>query len=349
MYFSGKITNSFLSFLDRQGPDQERLFELTHLPTEFLRDSSCWLKAQDVESFLEVVEQEYGARSPDGPLVTWVGHQSVSLKAWGVLDSVLKMMQKPQDIYAQPQRFISYFVSPAPPVGNLTREQEAIAFELPISAQEFPLVTEYLRAAFESLPLYVGRPMASVRWTQNKIRISWSEAQESLLGEGEMTPHFRPEFVQSLVDSLEQAQRELEEKQKELLLKDQELAESKRAKPQNLEEVWSEAKVIRDSLNQLRSQVMRLADYLGRSQQLVTLLVGQSRMDRQVQEAMRRVDWEFVRTQFPQVTREAINHIEKIKKKVSQEEVSEAVLQGPPKKLGKKDVGVTPDLFDQGF
>ncbi len=339
MYFSGKITNSFVSFLDRQLPDQERLFELTHLPTEFLRDSSCWLKAQDVENFLEVVEQEYGARSPEGPLVTWVGHQCVDLKAWGVLDSVLRMMQKPQDIYAQPQRFISYFVSPAPPIGNLQKEEDGISFDLPISNQEFPLVTEYLRAALEALPLYVGKGMASARWTQNKIRVSWSENQKSFLGQEEMGLHFRPEFVQSLVDSLESAQRELEARKKDLLLKDQELVELKRKKVQEGALTSEQKGPLRDNLNQLRSQVMRLADYLSRSQQLVTLLVGQGRMDRQVQEAMRRVDWDFVRSQFPQVTKQAIGHIEKVKEVVSQGPVSEVETA--------ERSAVTADLFAQ--
>lgn len=50
--------------------------------------------------------------------------------------------------------------------------------------------------------------------------------------------------------------------------------------------------------------MMRLSDYLVRSQQLVTLLVGQDRLNRQVQEAMRRVDWDYVKTQSSHVAQE---------------------------------------------
>ena len=49
---------------------------------------------------------------------------------------------------------------------------------------------------------------------------------------------------------------------------------------------------------------MKLSDYLVRSQQLVTLLVGQDRMNRQVQEAMRRVDWEYIKLQSSPVAQE---------------------------------------------
>ena len=51
----------------------------------------------------------------------------------------------------------------------------------------------------------------------------------------------------------------------------------------------------------VKSQCFRLIDYLGRAQQLVTLLVKQDRMDRQVQEAMRRVDWSKITSSIPEI------------------------------------------------
>src|SRR5262245_40127556 len=104
MLFSGKITNSFLLFLDGQDVDSEKLFELTDLPTEFLREPSCWIPAQDVEKFIAIIDREFSGRFQDGSLPTLVGHQCHELRSWGVLDSVIKMMQTPQDLFLQPHR-----------------------------------------------------------------------------------------------------------------------------------------------------------------------------------------------------------------------------------------------------
>lgn len=312
MLFSGKITNSFIVFLNQQGVDLERLYELTELPTEFLQDSSCWLEAAQVENFIKAVEKEFAAKFSDKEyIITQVGHSCHRLRAWGVLDSVLKMMQKPQDIYLQPQRFISYFVSPAPPIGNLVREEESISFDLPISHTEFPLVAEYLRAALEALPGYVGKEFAAAQWKQTKIKISWSEAQATFLNEQDLAVHVNPELMQSMVSSLEKAQLEIESLKRELLLKESEVRKLKETPAEAHQDVNSGP----GGSDFLRGHVLRMSDYFARAQQLVTLLVKQDRMDRQVQEAMRRVDWDFVKVQYRHIVEESLNWLESSKAK----------------------------------
>ncbi len=308
MYFSGKITNSFVQYLGRQGIDTERLFELTELPTEFLQDSSCWLNAADVEAFLNIIEREFSNKFPDKNLMCAVGHACNDIKAWGVLDGVLKMMQKPTDIYSQPQRFISYFVSPAPPIGNLQREDESISFDLPFSNTEFPLATEYLRAAFEALPLYVGKNMSSAQWRHTKLTVSWSEAQESLIENSEFV--VKPEVIHELVASLEEAQRELETQKQIVMAQAHEIEQLKSLSlgTERIKSAFNE-----DDMMMMRSQVLRLSDYITRSLQLVTLLVRQNRLDRQVQEAMKRLDWDFVSTQYRDVVDDLLKKIETLK------------------------------------
>jgi hypothetical protein len=307
MLFSGKITNSFLVYLDRNGVDTEKLFELTDLPTEFLRDSSCWIPAADVEKFITAIDREFGSNFSEN-LAKLVGHECHQLRAWGVLDSVIKMMPKPQDLFLQPHRFLSYFVSPAPPVGNVERQETAVSFDLPISNQEFPLVTEFLRAALEILPCYLGRTPAQVRWQQTKIKISWSEAQTDFLKEEDQAPNYKPELVQNLMAALEESQRQIEDLRNQLSHRED------TEKPQPVAATDTEfVQGLRTDLVRARGHMMRLSDYLVRSQQLVTLLVGQNRMDRQVQEAMRRVDWDYVKGQSSHVaqeTAELLNHFE---------------------------------------
>ena len=215
MLFSGKITNSFLVYLDRHGVDSEKVFELTDLPTEFLRDPTCWIPAQDVEKFVTRIDLEFGGIFHDS-LAKLVGHECHEARAWGVLDSVIKMMSKPQDLYLQPHRFLSYFVSPAPPVGDVLRAQESISFELPISNQEFPYVCEFLRSALEVLPCYLGRSAAHVEWQQTRIKIAWSESQNELLKGEDLNPNYKPELVQNLMQALEESQRQIEDLRNQL-------------------------------------------------------------------------------------------------------------------------------------
>lgn len=298
MLFSGKITNSFLVYLDRHDVDSEKLFELTDLPTEFLRDSSCWIPAADVEKFLNTMEREFAARFTES-LPKLVGHECHQLRAWGVLDSVIKMMQKPQDLFLQPHRFLSYFVSPAPPVGNVVRGETDISFDLPISNQEFPAVAEFLRSALEVLPCYLGHTAAFVRWSGTKMKISWSDAQPDMLKDVDSTPNYKPELVQNLMAALEESQRQIDELRGQLSHRED------MDKPQPIPGTDTEfVQGLRTDLVRARGHMMRLSDYLVRSQQLVTLLVGQNRMDRQVQEAMRRVDWDYVKLQSSQVAQE---------------------------------------------
>jgi hypothetical protein len=308
MLFSGKITNSFLSYLDRAAKDLEGAFELTDVPPEFLRDPSCWIPAADVEKFLGSLDKEHGPTFNDS-LPSLAGHSCSELRAWGVLDSVIRMMNQPQDLFLQPQRFISYFVSPAPPIANLVRKAEFISFDLPISDQEFPNVTEFLRSAMEVLPRYIGHSPANVTWAGHRITINWAPAQDKFLSEEDLTPNYKPELVQSLMHALEDSQRQIVE------LKSQMGQTQDTPALAELDPEFQQQ--LRAYVVKVRGQLMKLTDYLVRSQQLVTLLIGQDRMNRQVQEAMRRVDWEYIKLQSSPVAQEIADLLSDFEREVN--------------------------------
>jgi hypothetical protein len=308
MLFSGKITNSFLVFLDRSGLDVQHLFELTDLSPEFLRDPSAWIPAHDVERFLSSVDREYSS-SFNESLTSLVGHQCSELRAWGVLDSVIRMMSQPQDLFLQPQRFISYFVSPAPPIADLIRHTESVSFDIPISDQEFPYVTEFLRSAMEVLPRYLGCQQAQVDWRGHRLTINWAQSQEKFLGEEDLSQNFKPELVQSLMHELEESHRQLQD------LKNQ--MGQNRTLPAATEIDPEFQQNLRAYVVKVRGSMMKLTDYLVRSQQLVTLLVGQDRMNRQVQEAMRRVDWEYIKLQSSPVAQEIADLLSDFEREVT--------------------------------
>lgn len=328
--FSCKITHSVISYLDRRGEDLEVLYEKCDWPTEFLRDPSCWLEADKMESLLQMIEADYGRGTHnDDSLITAVGHQCKDLRAWGVLDSVLRMVQTPKDLFAQPERFLSYFVSPAPPVGEMRRGPDFVSFVLPVSEMQFPLVTNYLRAALEALPTYINKPMANVRWDESRVHISWSEHQASLFGEAQSTElSLHPELVRNILMNLESSQRELEEMKKSLLAKEQEIEElkavQKQAAPAAPVTESVDLSVLAQGVGQeitppvagVLNELYRIGDYMARGQQLITLLIGQGRQTPQVQEAMRRVDWSFVAGEGPKVIKRAIEGLQSVQETV---------------------------------
>lgn len=326
MLFSCKITNSVLSFLDREGIDLEDIYASCDLPDEFLRDPSYWWDAQKVEEFLRVGEELWLKREQDEGLFSdRLGHSCKDLRAFGVLDGVLRIMQKPQDTWAQPERFISYFISPPPPIAKLERSENFTKFTLPISSDDFPLTCAYLKAVFEALPTYIGAPMAMVKWKGFEIDIQWQVAASLFANEDELGQMINPDLTRNLILSVEQSQKELEEKNRELLQKNLELQKAKSQLEKqisqqielgNINELQEIAqKLSQDFLqpfSQVQNQLYRMHDYMSRAQQLIILLIGQGRKDPQVQEAMRRTDWAHVQESYPNLVKDIFTNVEQM-------------------------------------
>jgi hypothetical protein len=310
-----------LSFLDQQNEDLSLLLEATSVPEEFLRDPSYWMKASEMESFLQGVQK---LSHEDGPLFQKIGHAGPELRSWGVLDSVLRMMPRPHEIFNQPQRFLSYFISPEPPVENVFSTSSGIEFDLPISSEIYPLVTTYLKAAFESLPVYVGQAMAQCSWNDIHVKLNWASEQESIF-EKDPGHQISPELLRSVVSSLEKHQRELEEKNRELQERNEQLSRSQQEIEARISQKLQLGGLPENSIHDLEfineksiatlnGNVSKLSDYMVRAQQLITLLVGQDRLKPVVKEAMRRTDWERVKAQYPLTVQESRELLENTRK-----------------------------------
>lgn len=308
MLFSCKISSAVLKYFEQESIDSQSLLEGLPLPEEFLRDPSYWLSAPEMEEFLRKAVQLAGSENPW--LLKKIGHSGVALRPWGLLDSVLRMMPRPEEILAQPGRFLSYFVSPEPPVENVVRTETSVLMDIPISSDMYPLTTEYLRAAFETLPEFVGRPRATCLWQGIQLKIEWDVNQATMFSE-DPGHQLSPELLRSIVSSLEKHQKELQQKNSELqahneaLLKAQIQLESQikqtlETEPQPVSTLGDLAGMEPNSIELLRHQFARLSDYMVRAQQLVTIVVGANRASAAVKEAMRRVDWERVQKQFPE-------------------------------------------------
>lgn len=341
MHFSCKISNAVLTILEDQGEDLAPLYEQIHVPMELLRDSSYWVSAPDMETFLEVVSRIPLKR--DENILQRAGHEGPQLRAWGVLDSVLRMMPHPQEIFNQPEQFLSYFISPKPPVENLRRDETSISFDLPLPAEQYPLVTMYLKAAFESLPVYVGQPAAVCQWEGITITLNWSTQQSSIFSES-VGHQVSPALFQSLIDDLQRTQREREDLQKYVsdleekirVIEKQNLqaavaGASSEAKENSISLLPQEAALSHLSFDSespgyvLSQNLARLHDYMVRAQQLITMLAAQGKMTPAVKEAMRRVDWEFVKNQYPRTVFESMELVKKTMNKNSEKEGNQHV------------------------
>lgn len=333
MHFSCKISNTVLNILEQQGEDLTPLYEQTHLPMELLRDPSYWISAPDMENFLETA-----LRLPlkqDGNVLQKAGHEGPTLRSWGVLDSVLRMMPRPQEIFNKPEQFLSYFISPKPPIENLRRDEESISFDLPLPAEQYPLVTSYLKAAFESLPVYVGQPPANCEWSGITIKLSWSTQQNSIFSES-VGHQVSPALFQSLIEDLQSTQREREDLQKYVGDLEEKIRnfekQTVQLQVQGVETVAAAsllphegtlAHLQFDSESPsyvLNQNLARMHDYMVRAQQLITMLVAQGKLTPAAKEAMRRVDWEHVKTQYPRTVFESMEIVKKINSKNSSKE-----------------------------
>lgn len=319
MHFSCKITNAILSELEHRGEDLSPLYDSGFPPTEMLRDPTAWMSAPEMESFLEHLMRMNWARI-DGSLTVEAGHSGPSHHVWGVLDSVLRMMPRPQEILHQPERFLSYFISPEPPIENLRRDEESLSFDLPLPAEQYPLVSSYLKAAFEALPLYSGHELARCEWNDIHLKIFWPLSQETMF-EKDPGHQISPDLLQTVISDHQRLLRELEEKNRELQRKDEELQIARK----DLEKLAGGAAVITAemALNAysppeseagyvIYQNLSRLHDYMVRAQQLVTVLSGFAKKEAGVKEVLRRTDWDQVKSLYPRAIAESIDCLRRL-------------------------------------
>ena len=292
--------------------DLSAYFSETDLPWELLRDPSRWMRAPDMEAFLERLSLK------EETLVK-AGHRTPKNRCWGVLDSVLRMMPQPQEIFYQPEKFLSYFISPEPPIENLERFESGLSFDIPLPAEQYPLVTTYLKAAFESLPLYVGKTTAQCSWKDIHFKIEWSDSQQSILTD-DSAPNISPQLMRDVI----RHSRELEEKNRELQRRNQELTDMaaqvnanapviNAAREVNAQD-FSQFEFMKQPVHQVAQNLSRLHDYMVRAHQLVVLLTAGQKQSPGIKEAFHRVDWEIVKDQYPKIILESVETLKKLNK-----------------------------------
>lgn len=313
MHFSCKVTHAILTYLESEKLDLSGYFSESDIPWELLRDSSNWMRAPDMEAFLERLDLSTDT-------LIKAGYATPKNKVWGVLDSVLRMMPQPQEIFHQPEKFLGYFISPEPPIENLNRTSTGLSFDIPLPAEQYPMVTTYLKAAFEALPSYVGKSFAQCEWNDIKISINWPTEQASILGE-DTSRQISPQLMQDVIRQLQDSSKDLEDKNRELQRRNEELqriaTQKQTGRPDDeqravIQEDFQEFEFMKKPVHQVAQNLSRLHDYMVRAHQLVTILTAGQKQSPGIKEAFRRVDWDIVKNQYPQIIRESLETLKKL-------------------------------------
>lgn len=304
-----------MSYLESEKVDLSAYFSETDIPWELLRDSSYWMRAPDMEAFLErlALKEEVLVRA---------GHRTPKNRVWGVLDSVLRMMPQPQEIFQQPEKFLSYFISPEPPIENLERLSSGLSFDIPLPAEQYPLVTTYLKAAFESLPVYVGKTEAHCEWNDIHFKIEWSSSQQTILNDDDAERNISPQLMQDIIRQLQQSGRELEEKNRELQRRNEELMRKVQSEVTMeakldravVQQDFSQFEFMKQPVHQVAQNISRLHDYMVRAHQLVTLLTAGQKQSAGIKAMFHRVDWEIVKDQYPKIILESLATLRELNK-----------------------------------
>ncbi len=301
MQVSCKVSYSVIVYAERQGVQLESFFESYETPVEILKDPSCWISVRKMEEFLTEISQLMNLSAPEKSLRE-IGQYNYELKAWGVLDSVLKMVESPRDIFSQPDRFLSYFLTPYPELKIEKLEDNRIIFEL-TAEPVVPLVLSYLIGAVEGLPLYMGMPLAAIdRLNPKRFQITWHDDQESLFDEQEkMRRQFHPEIVESVIRSLKDQQQDSSSESQQPSMANEAFEKMVSIEVEKRMGEWLVLQKDFDaSFFKIKNDFYKMYDYFTRAQQLITLISPSARKA-SVREAMRRVDWDHVQKEFPRM------------------------------------------------
>lgn len=308
LLLSCKITNAALRFLERRGEDLEPLYERFDWPLTYLRDSSSWLEADRLEHILATLEEIYS----ESAVIETIGHESPQLRAWGALDSVLRIVPGVRELYHQPDRFLASFISPQPMIRDLNRTSESTMFRIEFSDDRFPRTGRYLRASLEALPEFIGKPRAQVLWQHGEIAIAWSEKQVPFAAHASPIPNdghsLSPDLLRTILVDLANAQRELEESRRAVKERDG-MIEALRAQVSQQVAVTAKNSGRGDAgVSTALHELFKLGDYFARAQQLVTLLRGSTtrvQTPAMADVLIKRTAWEHVANEAPVAIRRA--------------------------------------------
>jgi hypothetical protein len=128
--------------------------------------------------------------------------------------------------------------------------------------------------------------------------------------------------MQDVISQLQESSRELEEKNRELQRRNEELLkfsqdhkvwpEKTSSEQPSLLKGDFEFDFMNNPKHQVAQNLSKLHDYMVRAHQLVVLLTAGQKQSPGIKQAFHKVDWEIVRSQYPQIILESLELLKKI-------------------------------------
>lgn len=177
MYFSGRITNSFFTFLNRYELDTSRFFEMTSLEIDLIRDPEFWMPAEQVELLLRNIQRAYQQRFIDKNLTVTVGHNAPHLDSWGGLEDALGFFDSPRALYEKIDKILGFFISPRVSIYEQEDDRDFFSFRTDFNRNKYPTVRDYLTAVLETLPVFLGGEQTEVEWKNETVKIYYVHEQ----------------------------------------------------------------------------------------------------------------------------------------------------------------------------
>ncbi|MBI4040628.1 MAG: GHKL domain-containing protein [Deltaproteobacteria bacterium] len=207
---SCRVSSSILTFVDKEKRNLEQFLENVSVSKEHLLDANSWISTDVIETLFNRLEISF--YDPD--IAYKLGRQAAQLGAWGVLESVFRMIGDPCLIFHQARKFVGYFYKDI----ELTVKEKSefhVILEFSGANAKHPHLS-YLRGIFESIPMYwqLGHAF-SEKINDCTYEFRWENKQE-FFGQKDTQVSLSPQLIQDTIVQLEKTISLIEKKNREL-------------------------------------------------------------------------------------------------------------------------------------
>ncbi|MDW8189393.1 MAG: hypothetical protein RMK80_00270 [Pseudobdellovibrionaceae bacterium] len=355
VYFSAKITNTLLSYGEAQGLDLAELFFEWPWAEGTLTDPGQWILGQDLEviisDFMAWWSKKKGTIPSEDAFLREVAHSSFNHRAWGTLDSVLRMMPDVFEAFERPHVLLGHFVSPAPNIHVLSKSKNLIVLSWENAPLEYPKSFAMVLHSLEVLPKYLGWHSGNCRYEHGKLIMTLNQKDHNLPSSAPVSissnhpSHPLVTHQLAIVESNEEALFHSLSLSREIFRELVSIIEKpsnrnrKKLKP-GKEELPGDSNMAPDpdpvdktplqlplsssphleltgepsesDLDLLQQNLSRILDFFVRATQLVTLMSQQS--PERSKKWMRRLNWQKVLQDFPGLVEDSAWLIKRLKK-----------------------------------
>ncbi|MBI2026833.1 MAG: hypothetical protein HYS98_03380 [Deltaproteobacteria bacterium] len=325
---SCRITNSIIQFARRENKAFQSLFEDVSYPLEYLVDTNSWIDRPSIHKIYKKLPSLF----QDDNIIYHIGVQSPGLGAWGVLDSVFRMIGEPKLIYHQSRKFISYFYKN---VFVRLSQKEEHALEVEFDSSLDALDVQYLQGALAGIPEYWNLGPAEIeKKSSHACHLVW-QPKPGLFGDLKIPTHRSPRLIQEAVDKLEEQNEKLEKTNRELKEANRKLKDKMKESVQTekmssigqlatgiAHEINNPLSFIMGNVSRVREYGMKLFQVLDLYEQLAQELPAEktTRMDRilrKIDEMRQEYGLPSMREDFPMMMIETSEGLARVKQIVS--------------------------------